>query len=289
MILTLTPLDQGFSGSRLLYASYPFATGFSLRKLRNDYSGNCITVRRSSDSAEIDIGFSPSGRVDTTSLLSFCGAGSGYIRRWYDQSSLVNHAVQSASALQPRIVNSGSLEVNEHGKPVIRFLDPVATGTGHFLEFDPFYFAWQCYVGYYSAYCLVSAGTFPQLIGSSPIDRGLVSLHNSTTGVIRTGTIRSVSTFANGSALSTGTTYVRHDAANRNDLRTFLNKVEAANIDTADSDTDFSMPTKIRIGNTDTASTVVSDICISEVLGYTDYEDNQLTIRSDIYDYWGVA
>jgi hypothetical protein len=39
----------------------PSAAAYSLRKLRAAYAGNAIRVRRSSDNAELDIGFTASG------------------------------------------------------------------------------------------------------------------------------------------------------------------------------------------------------------------------------------
>lgn len=78
---------------------------FSLRKLISTAS-NCLRVRRSSDSTEMDIGFA--GRlIDTTTLLSFVGAGSGFVVTWYDQTGNGEDATQATAANQPRIVNSG--------------------------------------------------------------------------------------------------------------------------------------------------------------------------------------
>jgi hypothetical protein len=45
-----------------------------LRKLRNAYTGNAIRVRRSSDNAEADIGFTANGDLDTTALLAHVGS-----------------------------------------------------------------------------------------------------------------------------------------------------------------------------------------------------------------------
>ncbi len=60
--------------SPLLLDLYPNASAaYSLRKLRNAYSGSAIKVRRSSDNAEQDIGFDVNGYLDTTALLSFVG------------------------------------------------------------------------------------------------------------------------------------------------------------------------------------------------------------------------
>ena len=272
--------------NRGLLDTYSSASGFSLRQIKGNYR-ECLTIRRSSDSTEATFGF-VGGLVDIAGILSFCGSGNGFVRRWYNVDG-TNHAEQSAGNLQPRIVNSGALEVNEHGKPVIRFIDPAAVGIGAHLICDPFYTASQAYVAIYSAYHLVSAGNIPHLVGSDPLDRGLVSTHNGSLRQVRTATIRSSTSVANGSALTLGTTYVRLDTANRNDLRTYLNKTEAADIDTADNDSDFVMPTKLWIGNTNTGGTITNDFCASELLFDTSYFDDELTIRSNVYDYWGVA
>jgi hypothetical protein len=57
----------------LLLDMYPnAAVAYSLRKLRNTYTGNAIRVRRSSDNAEQDITFS-GNELDTTSMLDFVG------------------------------------------------------------------------------------------------------------------------------------------------------------------------------------------------------------------------
>ena len=75
----------------LLLDTYPSAAvAYSLRKLRTDYSGNAIRVRRSSDNAEQDFGFSGND-LDTASLLTFCGACNGFITTWYDQSGNANN------------------------------------------------------------------------------------------------------------------------------------------------------------------------------------------------------
>lgn len=79
----------------------------SLRKLRSAYTGYCIRIRRSSDNAELDIGF-VNNVVDIATILTFIGAGSGYIVIWYDQS-ISNNSVSCSSALhQPLfVINSG--------------------------------------------------------------------------------------------------------------------------------------------------------------------------------------
>jgi hypothetical protein len=96
------------------------AAAFSLRKLRRDYEGECIRVRRSSDNTEQDFGFSEN-QLDASALLSFCGDGSGFVTTWYDQrEGTARNATQSSTESQPRIVNSGAVE-SVNGKPSLFF------------------------------------------------------------------------------------------------------------------------------------------------------------------------
>ena len=94
------------------------AAAYSVRLLRGAYYGSpCIRVRRSSDNAEQDIGFTILGLLDIASLLSFIGSGSGFIRTVYDQSGNGVNWEQATPANQPMIVNAGVL-LTENGFPV---------------------------------------------------------------------------------------------------------------------------------------------------------------------------
>lgn len=104
-----------------LLDAYPgAAAAYSVRKLRNAYTGSAIRVRRSSDNTESDIGFTATGNLDTTTLTSFCGAGNGFITTWYDQSGNGYNATQTTAANQPQIVSSGSV-LTTNGKPSANF------------------------------------------------------------------------------------------------------------------------------------------------------------------------
>jgi len=119
-----TPPAPSFVG---LLDTYPnAAVAYSLRKLSSTYSGNCIRVRRSSDNTEQDFGF-VNNVLDTASLLTFVGAGSGYITTWYDQSGNGNgrNITQSTATSQPMIIVAGAL-VTRGGKPAVSFFDPIA-------------------------------------------------------------------------------------------------------------------------------------------------------------------
>ena len=105
-------------GGRFQYAADPIpllldlysgaAAAYSLRKLSTSYTGSAIRVRRLSDNAETDIGFSGT-TLSTSALTAFCGATSGFVTTWYDQSGNGKNAIQAATANQPRIVNAGSI------------------------------------------------------------------------------------------------------------------------------------------------------------------------------------
>lgn len=81
---------------------------YSLRRQLSAYSGSSIKVRRSSDSTEQDIGFI-NDSLDTAALLTFCGAGDGFISKFYDQSGAGNDFAQTTTTKQPKIVASGVL------------------------------------------------------------------------------------------------------------------------------------------------------------------------------------
>ncbi len=107
------------------------AAAFSLRKVKADYSGNAVQIRRSSDEAEVDVAFDSEGKVSNSSLVTdvteesesggtqvassgattlgdFINGTDAFVVTWYDQAGS-NNAVQLTSASQPQIASSGSL------------------------------------------------------------------------------------------------------------------------------------------------------------------------------------
>jgi len=117
-IQTFQSGGASFVGLLDLYPSA--AAAYSVRRLSGVYSGSLMEVRRSSDNALQDIGFDANGDLDTTSLLSFVGAGDGFIRTWYDQSGNAYDATQTTTSAQPQIVSSGVIS-NKNSKPAIDF------------------------------------------------------------------------------------------------------------------------------------------------------------------------
>lgn len=113
---TVVPISA-FTG---LLDTYPnAAAAYSLRKLRSAYTGNAIRVRRSSDNAEQDFGF-VNNVLDTSALLTFCGAGNGFVTTWYDQSGNSRNSTQTTAINQPQIVSSGSV-ISNNGTNAISF------------------------------------------------------------------------------------------------------------------------------------------------------------------------
>ena len=91
-----------------------------MRKLRQAYTGYCMKVRRSSDSAEQDIGFDAAGNLDLNALINFVGTGTGYVKTWYDQSGNSNDATQTSTVTQPMIMNAGVIYML-NGRPIVSF------------------------------------------------------------------------------------------------------------------------------------------------------------------------
>lgn len=98
MIFNMTYGGLGTAGAQSLaipgyldYLSSSPQAALSLKKLISSAT-NAIRVRRSNDNAEQDIGFTGDD-LDTTSLLSFTGANSGYVTTIYDQTGNGENAV----------------------------------------------------------------------------------------------------------------------------------------------------------------------------------------------------
>ncbi len=78
------------------------------------------------DDDEINIGFDANGDLDTAAISAFCGTGTGFVTRWWDQSVNGNHADQPVGGTgsngdQPQIYN-GTAVITDNGKPAIDIL-----------------------------------------------------------------------------------------------------------------------------------------------------------------------
>lgn len=110
-VAAMLMVPSGGAAPTYLLDDYPADAAYSLRLLKADQIDSAaIRVRRDSDNAEQNIGFTSEGYLDTASLKTFVGANSGYVVTWYDQSGNGNDATQSTASNQPRIVNAGTVE-----------------------------------------------------------------------------------------------------------------------------------------------------------------------------------
>ena len=118
-----------WAGLAKILDTYPATLAYSLRSLRAATANSAVVnVRRSSGSPPT-ADFTAS-QITNGELEAWVGAGNnGFVTTWYDQSGGTNHAGQSNTALQPRIVNAGVVET-EAGKPAI-----VWPSTAHGLTF----------------------------------------------------------------------------------------------------------------------------------------------------------
>lgn len=108
-MMILNPYRYGSAGPVYLDDITPAPrVAYSLKKVISTAT-NAIRVRRSSDNAEQDIGFTGDA-LDTAALASFVGSDSAFVTTFYDQTSTGINFTQSTAGNQPRIVNAGTFD-----------------------------------------------------------------------------------------------------------------------------------------------------------------------------------
>jgi hypothetical protein len=124
VIITIIALCTAVAASGQIYIdSYRFAAAvptnllldsfenghaaYSLRKLDKDYSGSCITVRKTSGDT-LNVGF-VGNFIDTAAIKTFGGADTAFVSRWHDQSGNGYHLIQDTTGLRPWIYDGSAL------------------------------------------------------------------------------------------------------------------------------------------------------------------------------------
>lgn len=113
------------SGYLLDAAGLPTPAGaYSLRKLRAAQI-NAIRIRRTSDGAQTNIGFTSAGDLNTAAITAHCtGGSSGYVVTWYDQSGNGRDLTQSDTTKQMRIYNGVTSTIHtQNSKPALMMTD----------------------------------------------------------------------------------------------------------------------------------------------------------------------
>jgi hypothetical protein len=113
--LTRTPTPTPTQLSYILNVYTGATAAYSLRKLSTTYTGYAVRVQRKNDGATQNIGFTSSGELDTTALLSFVGSNNARVQIWYDQSGNGRNLDDGGTGVGPYIVSGGTL-ITQGGK-----------------------------------------------------------------------------------------------------------------------------------------------------------------------------
>ena len=98
------------------------AAAYSLRRLRQAYTGSAIQVQRADNvGGTTDIGFDGYGDLDTAALTTAAAGNSMVVTTWFDQSGSGNNATQGTSANRPKIYDGTTGVIVENGKPAVDF------------------------------------------------------------------------------------------------------------------------------------------------------------------------
>jgi len=276
---TLTPAD-GVSAATpelpLLDTYAGAVRAYSLRLLRTEYTGPCMRIRRSSDNAEQDIDF-VNGAFDTAAIATFCGAGSGFVKTWYDQTASATNYSQTTGASQPIIYSSGSQ------LDAITFTDASGAAAVPVMTSSAWHTAAQTWLAVTSVYKVTNAiympvieGVFSQL-HSTPAGRKTRIAATRTSGL----------TPADGFDANTGWNQ-RTSYYDRTALCDRLNGLSNIAVPLA-TPADFSAPSTYRLGNSSTNS-ITGVIEVGEVICWTtDIESDLIAIETNQMESVGIT
>ena len=130
------------------------AVAYSVRQLNNNATVALRVRRTVAPFDEQDIGFTPSGDLDTTAISTFGGGDPLTVSRWYDQTGYSRNAGQGTTTLQPLIYN-GTAVTTINGRPTI-----TNNGYGNLL-----YSA--TYAQPYSYTAVGRAGSYDRMLGNN--------------------------------------------------------------------------------------------------------------------------
>lgn len=182
-----------FVGPLDAYTTGMLAARSVSRRLLSSYSSSLLRVRRSSDNAELSIGFNDAGNLNTAAMLAFVGAGNGFISIVYDQSGLGNNLVQATAAAQPQIVSGGVVSTH-NGHPTTNGPTDAKLGSGTSPSINVGYFltAWRNTPGTasYTTLFVLSENLGLALIGDGVVAGGWSIFDNTYTERVFTDTLQ---------------------------------------------------------------------------------------------------
>ena len=110
---------------------YPNALfAYSVRKLRSDYTGDCMRVYKTTGGTFQTCGFDSDGYLDVAGIETFLGSSDGYVDIWYDQSGNGNDLNIGGTGTRAKIANSGTVTELNGGKASMKRVAAVGVSTG---------------------------------------------------------------------------------------------------------------------------------------------------------------
>jgi len=282
MLLVSSPAAGG--GDLLLDTYTGAEAAYAMNLLSSDYSGSCIRVRRDSDDAESDIGFSGND-IDETTLLSFCASTDCFVTTWYDQSGEGNNATQTTDAKQPQIVSSGTIIKNGDGEVAIRLFDDDGSNTEQHMIFPVWHTVSTQVLNVFAVYEYNSTNGFYGALISN-VDALYI---NQDVGELRPRIVSvrgSVKILRAGDKLSTENPFLLYAGVDRTNL--FWGYNNNALTTGSDVDSDFKSTSKdYYIGNSEAINKY--DYDISLIICYpSDQSSNRTAIETIINNYYSI-
>lgn len=281
-----TGAAAAFSLDTLIYGDHTVTDTKTGSDTNGDTGAFTVLVRRDT-TPNAWRSFTPTEVSDGT-LTTWVGAGyNGFVETWYNQGS-AGDAVQTTTASQPKIVDNGSLVV-ENGKAALNLLDNSATTNQQHLAMPFIFGAADTYSAIVSVFTLKGSGNFTTILGSDPADKGFISLFNTSTRIPRIATIRTDIAAQNATnPIQLNTPTLRVDAANRVRVITRIDANEVINI--TDNNQNYQTATETLIGN-NVYDIITANINFQTLVIYTGNTDRASQIpdiETALNDYYSI-
>tara|TARA_S200002703_G_scaffold149201_1_gene146541 strand:+ start:26 stop:853 length:828 start_codon:yes stop_codon:yes gene_type:complete len=259
------------SSDRLLDEFSGAAAGYSLQRISKSAT-NVIRARREADNAEQDF---TAEEIFAGDLDTWASSTNAYVTTWYDQSGNGQHATQTTSSLQPKVIDNGSVILDSNGYAAIEF-----DGSDDFMQMP---FAAGSNSGYLiSTVCDPNNNTTNQnLIDFRDVNNDGISLLGLSSGVIhaRTDTVDATKPYSGSADLWTG-------EFTGSNVTAYVNGSGGTSL----SGLNTSATTNGRIGSPAYSVSSTWNGKLSEVVIYlTDQSSNRSNIESNIAGRYGIT
>jgi len=204
------------------------------------YTGPAMTVAEDDLGTLKEIFFMPNGKLDWPNLLAHTGANSGFVKLLHDQLGF-SDASQTDTTKMPKIVDSGVL-ITENGEAAIKF-----DGVNDYFTFSNPISASQSVVSFIAVATRITTGSNSWLLGSNSASKTIDYVFDTLDRPLFRA-FRSVNKTNVGTAVAANETLIFGAVTDRSIINSYQNGV--LDKTTADSNTDFTIPTNMFIGAT---------------------------------------